>query len=172
MWLIHFFTLSVTLSSVLVVFITGVIVVTTLSLNFHLTLFDPVFGVQNTPSDQPSGQIDCWEVVSTAEFVKTDDTVGSDSILEQDDRGEHLHTKLVDKEGGLFCVESYKSALFVLPADLVDVHVDNFTPFKVFVEKCNYNVLCFSDDGQELRFNNLDIRAVTQSLVLLLFFVL
>ena len=55
---------------------------------------------------------------------------------------------------------------------LLNVHVYDFASFEVFVEKCDNDILCFGNNRQEFGFNDLDVGAMAESLVVLLLFIL
>ena len=73
--------------SVVIVLVAGIFFVAIASLDFHLPFLYTIFSIQNSASDKSSGQINCREVISSADLVKTNNTVNCDSILEQNNGG-------------------------------------------------------------------------------------
>ena len=60
----------------------------------------------------------------------------------------------------------------MVSTDFLNVHVYNFTSFEVFVEECDYDIFCFGHNRQKLGFDDLNIGAVAESLVVLLLLIL
>ena len=80
--------------------------------------------------------------------------------------------KLVYEEWRLFCVQTHEPGFWVLHADFVQVHVYDLAPLKVLMEECHADKPSFGHNRQEFALSYLLVGAVTQSFVVLLFFVL
>ena len=141
------------------------------SRNLSIAALFAVQRIQNATADQQSCQRKLWEVILASQIIKTDNAIDSDAIHEHNDRGQHLDAQLVHEEWTPLRIHPHEPGLFVLSANVVQVHVDDLAPLEVLVEKGDHNVLGLRHERQELSLDDLCVRAVAQSSVRLLLFV-
>ena len=111
------------------------------------------------------------EVVFAAQFFETHNAVDGNSIFKENQRWQHLDLQLLNKEGGLFCVQSHKPSFGVSNRNLLQMHVNNLAALEALVEKGAHNVVCLGHRRQKLLLDNLCVRAVAKRLVHLLLLV-
>ena len=122
-----------------------------------------VLGDQNSALHQQAHHVQCWEIVLSTQLLKANDLTDFHTVLKEDDRGEHLNIKLLNKEGTLLGVDAHEAALFMLSADSLEVHVHNLAALEVLVEEGDHDVVSLGYRGQELLLCDLLVRAVAMN---------
>lgn len=110
-------------------------------LNLNLALLFAGVRIKHSSSDQAAGQVDRWEIISASNFLEANDSVLRDSVNKQDDGGKHLNLELCNKERCTLGIQTHKTALFMLAADFLNVHVDDLAALEVLVEEGDRDVL-------------------------------